>query len=60
MIFSNEQLLDKISADLYNKKIFITGEDGTKLIFKCATINEFIELLDECKKLLKTDNVICR
>jgi hypothetical protein len=58
MIFSNEQIVDKISVDLYNKKIFLLGEEGAKLVFKCATINEFVNLLDECKKLLKTDNII--
>jgi len=55
--FSNEQVLDKISVDLYNKKVFITGEDGAKVVFKCSTINEFVELLDKVKKLLKTDNI---
>jgi hypothetical protein len=55
VIFSNEQVVDKISVDLYNKKIFIHGEDGANVIFRCATVNELVELLDECKKLLKTD-----
>jgi hypothetical protein len=55
--FSNEQVVDKISVDLYNKKIFIFGEDNAKVVFRCNTINELVELLDKCKKLLKTDNI---
>ena len=56
----SEQALDKISVDLYNKKIIIRGEDGTIITFKCATINELVELKDKCSKLLKSDNFIYR
>jgi len=52
----SEQALDKISIDLYNKKVIIRGEHGTILTFRCATINELVELKEKCSKLLKTDN----
>jgi hypothetical protein len=56
----SEQALDKISIDLYNKKIIIRGENGTTLTFRCATINELVDLKEKCGKLLKTDNFIYR
>ena len=56
----SEIALDKISVDLYNKKIIIRGEDGTIITFKCATINELVELKEKCGKLLKTENFILR
>jgi hypothetical protein len=59
-MIGNERVLDKITVDLYNKKVIIRGEEDSQIIFKCSSINEFCELLDKCKKLLKTDNVICR
>jgi len=59
-MISNEQVISKITTDLYNKKIILHGDDDTTVVLKCSTINEFCELLDKCKKLLKTDIVICR
>jgi len=56
----SEQALDKISIDLYNKKVIIRGENGTTLTFRCATINELVDLKEKCGKLLKTDNFIYR
>lgn len=56
----SEQALDKITIDLYNKKVIIRGENGTTLTFKCATINELVDLKEKCAKLLKTDIFIYR
>jgi hypothetical protein len=56
----SEQALDRITIDLYNKKVIIRGENGTMLTFRCATINELVELKEKCGKLLKTDNFIYR
>jgi hypothetical protein len=56
----SEPALDKITVDLYNKKVIIRGEHGTTLTFRCATINELVELKEKCGKLLKTDNFIYR
>jgi hypothetical protein len=55
-----ETALDTISIDLYNKKVFITGSEGTSLTFKCATINELVELKEQCAKLLKTKHFLVR
>ncbi len=55
-----EQVLDKIAIDLYNKKIFIRGDEGTNITFKCSTINELIDLKQKCAKLLKTENFTYR
>lgn len=57
---TSEQALDRISVDLYNKKVIIRGENGTTLTFRCATINELVELKEKCGKLLKTENFILR
>jgi hypothetical protein len=57
---TSERVLDKISVDLYNKKVIIRGDDGTTLIFKCGSINEMIELKQQCGKLLKTESFIVR
>lgn len=59
-MIGNEQVVDKITTDLYNKKIIIHGQDNSTIVFKCSTVNEFCELLDKCRKLLKTETVICR
>lgn len=56
----SEQALDIITVDLYNKKVIIRGEDGTRLTFKCATINELVDLKEKCGKLLKSQNFIVR
>jgi len=56
----SEQALDKVTIDLYNKKIIIRGEEGTALTFKCATINELVDLKEKCARLLKTENFIYR
>jgi hypothetical protein len=55
-----EQALDTITIDLYNKKVIIQGEDGTTITFKCGTINELVELKDQCGKLLKSRNFVIR
>ncbi len=55
-----EQALDKIAVDLYNKKVIIRGEEGTTITFKCATINELVELKEKCSKLLRSENFIYR
>ena len=56
----SEQAIDKISVDLYNKKVTIRGEDGTTITFRCATINELVDLKNQCSKLLKSENFIYR
>lgn len=56
----SEQALDIISVDLYNKKVFIRGEDETIIALKCATINELVELKNQCSKLLKSQNFVIR
>lgn len=55
-----EQALDKITVDLYNKKVIIRGQEGTTLTFRCATINELVDLKEKCARLLKTDSFIYR
>ena len=54
------KLLDIITVDLYNKKVIVRGEDQSIITFKCSSINELVELIDQCKKMLKTENVIVR
>jgi hypothetical protein len=56
----SESALDIITVDLYNKKVIIRGEDETTITFKCATINELVELKDQCSKLLKSRNFVIR
>jgi hypothetical protein len=56
----SESALDKITIDLYNKKVIVRGEEGTTLTFRCATINELVDLKEKCAKLLKTDSFIYR
>jgi hypothetical protein len=60
MINSNEKIIDKLVLDLYNKKVIVKGNDDTTIIFKCASINEMIELKQECARILKTENFIYR
>jgi len=60
MFDKSTKLLDIIRVDLYNKKIMVEGEDESVITLKCGSINELIELLDQCKKLIKTKNVILR
>jgi hypothetical protein len=62
MNFQNtfEQALDKITVDIYNKRVIIRGEHGTTLIFKCASINELVELKQQCSRVLKSENFIYR
>lgn len=55
-----EQALDIITVDLYNKKIVIRGEDATTITLKCSTINELVELKEECSQLLKSKNFAYR
>ena len=55
-----EQALDKITIDLYNKKVIVRGEEGTTLTFKCSTINELVDLKQKCAILLKTDSFVYR
>lgn len=60
MIDSNTKILDIITVDLYNKKVILKGEDQSVITLKCSSINELIELIDQCKKMLETDNVKVR
>jgi hypothetical protein len=60
MVDSSEQVLDKITVDLYNKKVFMRGSEGSRVVFKCSSVTELIHLMNECKRLLKVDNVIVR
>jgi hypothetical protein len=60
MVDSSEQVLDKITVDLYNKKVFMMGSEGSRVVFKCSSVTELIHLMNECKRLLKVDNVIVR
>lgn len=57
---TSEQALDKVVIDLYNKKVIIRGAEGTTLTFKCATINELVDLKEKCSKLLNTESFIYR
>jgi hypothetical protein len=57
---TSEQVLDKITVDLYNKKVIIRGDDNTLVTFKCSSINEMIELKEKCARLLKTSNFVYR
>lgn len=56
----DEQVLDRIVIDMYNKKMFFSGSDGSTVAIKCSTINELFDLLEVSKKLLKTENIIVR
>ena len=58
MFDKSTKLLEIIRVDLYNKKIIVEAEDLSVITLKCGSINELIELLDQCKKLIKTENVI--
>jgi hypothetical protein len=60
MLDKTAKLLDIITVDLYNKKVIVRGEDKSVITLKCSTINELIELVDQCKKMLKSDKVIVR
>jgi len=60
MVDSNERVLDKISVDLYNKKVVVRGDEGSTVIFRASSINELIDLVDKCKKLVKTEYVTVR
>jgi len=60
MIDKNTKVLDIITVDLYNKKIILRGEDQSVITFRCSSITELMELLEQCKKMLKTDNVRVR
>jgi hypothetical protein len=60
MLDKTAKLLDIITVDLYNKKVIVRGEDSSVITFKCSTINELIELVEQCKKMLESDRVIVR
>jgi len=60
MMCSNERVLDKITVDLYNKKVVVRGDEGSLVAFKASSINELINLMNECKRLLKVENVTVR
>mgnify|MGYP001162345820 FL=1 len=60
MLDKTAKLLDIITVDLYNKKVIVRGEDSSVITFKCSTINELIELVEQCKKMLESDKVIVR
>jgi hypothetical protein len=57
---STERVLDKITVDLYNKKVVVRGDEGSTVIFRASSINELIDLVDKCKKLVKTEYVTVR
>jgi hypothetical protein len=59
-MYSNERVLDKITVDLYNKKVMVMGDEGSLVAFKASSINELIDLMNECKRLLKVENVTIR
>jgi hypothetical protein len=59
-MYSNERVLDKITVDLYNKKVVVMGDEGSLVAFKASSINELIDLMNECKRLLKVENVTIR
>ena len=59
-MYSNERVLDKITVDLYNKKVVVMGDEGSLVAFKASSINSLIDLMNECKKLLKVENVTVR
>lgn len=60
MIDKNTKILDIITVDLYNKKVILKGEDQSVITFKCSSITELMELLEQCKKMLNSDNVRVR
>jgi hypothetical protein len=60
MVDSTERVLDKITVDLYNKKVVVMGDEGSLVAFKASSINELIDLMNECKRLLKVENVTIR
>jgi len=60
MLDKTTKLLDIITVDLYNKKVIVRGEDQSVITFKCSTINELVELVDQCKKMLNSDRIIVR
>jgi hypothetical protein len=59
-MIGDERVLDKITVDLYNKKVFVRGSEDSRVVFKCSSVTELINLINECKRLLKVDNVIVR
>jgi hypothetical protein len=60
MVDSTERVVDKITVDLYNKKVVVMGDEGSLVAFKASSINELIDLMNECKRLLKVENVTIR
>jgi len=60
MLDKTTKLLDIITVDLYSKKVTVRGEDSSIITFKCQTINELVELVEQCKKMLQSNNVIVR
>lgn len=59
-MIGNEQLTDKIAIDILNKKITVFCEENSKIVFKCSTINELVDLKEKCSQLLKSTNFIYR
>ena len=59
-MYSNERVLDKISIDLYNKKVMIRGDEGALVTFKASSINELVDLMNKCKELIGTEYVTVR
>jgi hypothetical protein len=54
----NEKMLEQIYVDLYNKKVLFYGDLGTKIVFRCGSVSELVEFVEQSEILLKTDNVI--
>jgi len=60
MMYSNERVLDKITVDLYNKKVVVRGDEGALVTFKASSINELVDLIGKCKELVKTEHLTVR
>ena len=57
---SNERVLDKITVDLYNKKVVVRGDEGALVTFKASSINELVDFISKCKELIGTEYVTVR
>jgi hypothetical protein len=60
MVDSTERVLDKITVDLYNKKVVVRGDEGSTVTFRASSINELVDLIGKCKELVKTEYVTVR
>jgi hypothetical protein len=60
MMDSTERVLDKITVDLYNKKVVVRGDEGSIVTFKASSINELVDFIGKCKELVGTEYVTMR